>query len=106
MIHAAETAKIQGVDLYGEQAKGSPRRWNFTANYINGASVPGSLCGGSLTDKAPLPTWEIAYNEYATRSGMSLPLTNTLIGKIRPTGVFLHMTWETLTHAQIGNAGF
>jgi hypothetical protein len=39
-----------------------------------------------------------------------LPQTNALIlattpKVFRPSGVYLHMAWETLTHAGVGSAG-
>jgi hypothetical protein len=105
MINAAETARIQGVDLYSEQATRIVAGLEFHAQYLDGVAVPSWLCGGTLTDVTPDPTWEIAYNEYATRLGRSLPETEKLIATIRPTQTDHHMVWETLTHAAIGDAG-
>jgi hypothetical protein len=103
--NAAETALIQGVNLYSEQAKRLVAGLEFTAQFLTGAPVPSWLCGGTLTAVTPDPTWEVAYNEYANRLGMPLPNTKALIAKIRPTGEDHHMIWETLTHAEIGGAG-
>jgi hypothetical protein len=105
MVDGAETARIQGVDLYGEQAARISAAMEFHASYINGAAVPTWLCGGTLTALQANNTWEIAYNHYANRAGMSLPATAVLVGKIRPVGVSLFMAWESLTHAEVGSAG-
>jgi hypothetical protein len=105
MINAAETARIQGVDLYGAESKRITAGLEYQAQYLNGAPVPATLCGGSLNAVSPAPMWEIAYNHYANRAGMTLPQTKTLVGKIRPTGTNHHMVWETLTHAEVGSVG-
>jgi hypothetical protein len=101
MINGAETARIQGIDLYGEQATRIVAGLEFHAQFLDGAAVPSWLCGGTLTAVTPDPMWEIALDEYATRLGMSLPSTQTLVTKIRPTATDHHMDWETLTHAGV-----
>lgn len=105
MVNAAETALIQGVDLYSEQSARMAAGLEFHANFLDGASVPSWLCGGSLNAVSPDAMWEIGLNEFSGRLGMSLPHTQTLVGKIRPTGADHHMDWETLTHAEIGSVG-
>jgi hypothetical protein len=67
---------------------------------------------GSLGHFPMQPTWEIAYNEFANRLGMSLPNTKALVMAYRapalPTGwigAHHHMAWETLTHAEVGSVG-
>jgi Alginate lyase len=105
MINAAETAHIQGVDLYGDESKRIIAGLEFHAKYLNGAAVPSSLCTGTLVGVSPAPTWEIAYNHYANRAKASLPQTKALIAKIRPVDTDHHMDWETLTHAEVGSVG-
>jgi hypothetical protein len=102
MINAAETALIQGVDLYGEEQARLLAGLEFHASYLRGAAVPSWLCGGALTAVKFDPMWEIAVNELATVRGASLPNAVALVAANRPTGVDHHMAWETLTHAQIG----
>jgi hypothetical protein len=104
MIDAAETAKIQGVDLYAEQATRIVAGFEFNAQYLDGVAVPSWLCGGMLNLSTD-PMWEIGYNEFANRRGMSLPHTKNVIAKVRPTGTGKHMIWETLTHAEVGSVG-
>ena len=53
----------------------------------------------------PNPMWEIAYNQYANRAGMTLPNTAAIIAMVRPTNADHHMVWETLSHAEVGSVG-
>jgi hypothetical protein len=66
LIDAAETALIQGVDLYGEEQARLVAGLEFHANCLQGATVPSWLCGGTLTDVKFDPMWEIAVNELST----------------------------------------
>jgi hypothetical protein len=102
MIDAAETAHIQGVDLYGDEAKRIVAGLEFNAQYLDGVPVPAWLCGGALKLQTN-DTWEIAYNHYANRLGMSLPHVKAVVSKIRPVGANHHMVWESLTHAEVGD---
>jgi hypothetical protein len=100
MINTAETARIQGVDLYGEQAERIAAAMEFHAGFLLGQPIPEWLGGGKL-DLRTIATWEIAYNHYHGRSGMKLPRTEKLIlTKVRPSGTDNFMLWETLTHAE------
>ena len=105
IVNAAETARIQGVDLYASEAKRITAGLEFHAKLLNGAPVPSTLCGGTLNAVTPDPMWEIALNEFATRLGMTLPETQHVVTRIRPSGVDHHMQWETLTHAEVGSVG-
>jgi hypothetical protein len=104
MIDAAETARIQGVDLYGEQATRIVAGFEFNAQFLDGVPAPAWLCGKPL-DLQCGHSWEIGYNEFANRLGLSLPHTKNFIDKIRPTDADHHMVWETLTHAEVGAVG-
>ena len=106
LTNAAETARIQGVDLFALEQKRLKAGYEFAAQYLN-KSVPNStvVCNKNLVDVSPDPMWEIAYNALANRLGLALPQTSKLLGQIRPTGNDHHMQWETLTHALVGNAG-
>jgi hypothetical protein len=104
MINAAETAAIQGVDLYGLESKRLVAGYELHAQYLNGAKVPASICGGKLSQATATETWEVGYNEYANRLGLALPETKAVVAQVRPTGVNHMMVWETLTHAETGNA--
>jgi hypothetical protein len=105
MVNAAETARIQGIDLFADEAKRITAGLEFHAQYLNGGAVPAWLCGGALTAVKAGPMWEIAYNAYAKVLGNALPSTLAVITANRPTGIDHHMAWETLTHGDIGTAG-
>ena len=105
MINAAETARIQGTDLYSTEKDRIEAGLELHAGFLDGDAVPRSLCGGKLNAVTPNPMWEIALTEFADRLGNPLPNTTKLVGKIRPTGVNHHMEWETLTHAELGKHG-
>jgi hypothetical protein len=114
MINGAETARIQGVDLYGEQAPRIVAGLELEASYLNGSMTPDPGCFSSkgpaafstfVTGAKPTQTWEIAYNHYATRAGRALPQTLQIVTRVRPTYVDHHMDWETLTHAGVGSVG-
>jgi Alginate lyase len=106
MINVAETALIQGVDLYAEEAPRIVAGLELHAGFLDHLPYPAGICNDARTG-SPRPTWEIAYNHYATRLGMSLPNTAALLKKpgFRPTDYEEHLAWETLTHAGVGNVG-
>src|SRR4051812_27488831 len=98
MVNAAETAWLQGLDLYGEQAARITAAMEYQAQFLppNNAPRPPKL----EFDKEP--TWEIAYNHFHGRKGVALPFMTKVIPTNRPTGADLnHMVWETLTHGDL-----
>jgi hypothetical protein len=101
MVDAAETARQQGLDLYGEVGKRIVAAMEFQAQYLppNKATPPEKL------EFNLHPTWEIAYNHFHDRLGESLPRMAAVLPGNRPTGVNHHMAWETLTHAGMGAIG-
>ena len=104
IINAAETARIQGIDLFASEQKRLTAMLEFHSKYLNGASISG-LCNTAIAAVDPDPMWEIGYNEGANVLGQALPETSKLIKSIRPTDATHHMAWETLTHGDIGSAG-
>ena len=110
-LDAAETAHIQGVDLYNDVPSNAKNRLTaaleFNAYYLMGNPVPTSVCGGTVTLQV-YPTDEIGYNEYHNRLGYDLPLTlqylqNTIRQLSNPTEYHI-MVYETLSHG--GDASF
>ena len=97
-FHAAETARAQGIDLWGEQKTRFAAGLEFHAQYELGTAVPSWLCGGHVT----LGTggyWEAAYNALHNRLGVPLPKTGQLLASRRPAGTDNHSSgWETLTY--------
>jgi hypothetical protein len=102
MINAAETAHIQGLDLYGLEKKRIVAALEFHAPFFHGAAAPSWLCGGKLNIPGPLVTYEIAYNHYALRKKIKMPKTKALLEKVRPTGGAVISAVETLTHGLTG----
>jgi len=101
MVNAAETARQQGLDLYGEEGKRIMAALEFQAQYLppNNAKAPANLAFNTH------PTWEIAYNHFHNRMGKDLPKIAAVIERNRPTAVNHQMAWETLTHAGVGDVG-
>jgi hypothetical protein len=100
-LNAAETARIQGVDLYGSESARLTAALEFNTNLLIGAKVPSYVCGGKV-DISYDPTFEVGYNQYHNRSGSALPHTwQDIITHVRTMSDLgnLHMSiWETLTH--------
>ncbi|WP_189132676.1 alginate lyase family protein [Wenjunlia tyrosinilytica] len=97
-VHAAETARLQGVDLYKEGRARLTKALEFHAAYELGATAPSWLCGGTL-HKGLGPTQEIVFNHYHGRLGVAMPKTQKLVEARRPAGANYFLAWETLTHA-------
>jgi Alginate lyase len=96
-FHTAETARIQGVDLWGEQKTRLAAGLEFHATYELGAPVPSWLCGGHLR-RGTGGYWEVGYNALHTRLGLALPNTAKLLATRRPTSTDGHSSaFETLT---------
>ncbi|OLB77313.1 MAG: hypothetical protein AUI14_16480 [Actinobacteria bacterium 13_2_20CM_2_71_6] len=96
-FHSAETARIQGIDLWGEQKTRFAAGLEFHAAYETGKAVPSWLCGGKV-NKGTGQYWEVAYDALHTRLGIGLPNTEKLLASRRPVGTDGHSTgWETLT---------
>ena len=102
LVNAAETALLQGVDLYAEQGRRIVAAMEYQAQFLapNLTPAPANL------EFSLQPTWEIAYNHFHTRLGVDLPKMAKVIPTNRPTQADLnHMVWETLTHGDVGAAG-
>ena len=114
-VQAAETARIQGVDLYAEGEQRIVAAHEFLADFINRYTVAGStsqtpvsitetwLCGGTLK-LGYWATWEVFNNHYASRQGQGLPQTSALLQTLRASKLRyndLQGSWEMLTHARL-----
>ncbi|WP_433441018.1 alginate lyase family protein [Nonomuraea sp. CA-141351] len=99
IAHIAETARIQGQDLYPEIADRLRHALGLHAKYQLGTAVPSWLCGGSLTLGLG-PVTEVGFNALHNRMGIAMTNTQTLTEQQRPAGTNnLFVAWETLTHA-------
>ena len=114
MTDAAETARLQGVDLYSQQQQRMTAAYEYAAQfdnqYLNTGQWPANPCGGqpgAYSGQGGDGTggigysygWEIAYNEFANRLGIAMPNTAQMISRERPTGGVNNTVWETLTSA-------
>lgn len=101
-INAAETAYVQGVDLYAQGLERLRATLEFHSKLLlPGAVVPEMVCSGNVT-MGQLPTFEIAYNDLHNRRNITLPLTlQHLVTTVRtnpnPINHFM-VIYETLTH--------
>jgi hypothetical protein len=106
IANVAETARIQGLDLYGSEERRIIAGVEFHTKLFAGSPVPASLCKGVINipvNFVPV-TFEIAFNHYAMRRGIAMPNTDAYLKTIRPTGMWTIGSWETLTHGLIGFA--
>ena len=105
--NAAETALLQGVDLYGEASADLRLATAFEFNahlLLPGVKSPSDLCGGRAVDVASgivLPTYEVAHARLAQR-GFAMPnaLQHIQLSvRTEADPVNTHMAiYETLTH--------
>ncbi|WP_437579348.1 alginate lyase family protein [Sorangium sp. So ce887] len=118
-VYAAETAGLQGIDLYGEQEERIKASFEYVAKLLNRSpsatdiklEVEASLCGGELKVK-DVPIWELVYNHYVRREGQAMPESRKVRDRIRGQSgnsrdvTNVQITWEALTHADTGSAGY
>ncbi|MBP0454223.1 alginate lyase family protein [Kitasatospora sp. RG8] len=93
----AETARLQGLDLWSEGRQRLVKAVEFHTKYDNGAKAPGWLCGGTV-DTGLGPAVQLAYNEYHGREGLAMPQTERYVAANSPFGADYFIGWETLTH--------
>lgn len=100
----AETARIQGQDLYGtDVGKRLQAALELHTQYENGAKMPSWLCNGSKKRELG-PVTEVAFNALHNRMKADMPNTQTYVNKHRPEGTnSLYVAWDTLTHANNPN---
>ncbi|MFD4671363.1 alginate lyase family protein [Lentzea sp. NPDC058450] len=97
--HLAETAHIQGQDIWGEIKDRMRHAWGLHSKYQNGEPMPSWLCGGTLSRELG-PTPEVSYNALNTRMGVAMANTKIYTESNRPHATDnLFIAWETLTHA-------
>ncbi|SEQ95553.1 alginate lyase family protein [Lentzea albida] len=97
--HLAETAHIQGQDIWGEIKDRMRHAWGLHTKYQNGEPVPSWLCGGNYSRELG-PTPEVSFNALNTRLGIAMANTKIYTESNRPHATDnLFIAWETLTHA-------
>jgi hypothetical protein len=97
LTHVAETAWIQGVDLYAEAEARVVSALELHSRLSLGEPVPNWLCSGQVKEIfTPAP--EIALNHYANRLAIPMPNTAQFVSSRRPQRASHFYAWETLTH--------
>ncbi|WP_448098709.1 alginate lyase family protein [Luteibacter yeojuensis] len=97
LLNVAETASLQGMDLYAEEHDRLVAALEYHAALGDGP-VPPTTCGGKVDGRLD-GTLEIGFNHYAGRLGEHLPHTARWLSTRRPSRGYFHYLWETLTHA-------
>jgi len=99
-VNAAETAWIQGVDLYGEQRERLVAALEHNARYLLDPGAAGWSCPDPvrLLNGESTVTGAVAYRHYALEGGVPMPATAAWLARVGPTRSKLFMSWETLTH--------
>ena len=106
-LDAAETARIQGLDLFSEEAPRLVAGLEWHSRLLLGAQEPAFVCrDGRIVDaNVTYPTFEIGYSALHGRLGLAMPQTLAhLIKDVRPMKLPVNgwmMAWETLTHGGI-----
>ena len=118
MANAAETAEIQGIDLYAEQAPRIIAGFELNAGYVNAYLDEIARLGGNPPSTWTPPNWPgpagsfknintyyqagwlVAQHHY-TALGIAMPQTTRLIQRLGTNAAqpALHLSWEQLTHS-------
>jgi hypothetical protein len=108
LFNSAETARIQGVDLFGQEKARLIAGLEANSSILNSKTYPSAICKGAVpsvtnSNIATKPTYVIGYNEFANRLGLSLPATAATVQRVEAENVFggnsdNTMVWENLTH--------
>lgn len=99
-LNTAETAQIQGVDLFEEQRPRLVAAMELTARYLVDPGASGWVCPAppKAGGNAARLTFEVGLSHYGGEDGIPLPSTRAWVQQNRPTGSGIFMNWETLTH--------
>lgn len=104
LINVAETARIQGLDLYQEHAErlmaGMETLAKYSLDFQDQTSDYKEICNKPVSGW-PRGTLFIGYNHYANRLGKDLPYTKAFIDKHPEFPGHFHYQWERLTHYMV-----
>lgn len=101
-VNIAETAYIQGIDLYSEFETRLISALEYHSSMENNPLSKKWVCKKAIT-YSMRGTLEIAYIHYANRKKKNLPETKKFIERNRPTVGHFHFLWETFTHGEAIN---
>ncbi len=104
--NAAETALLQGVDLWAEEQSRLATAFEFNTHLmLAGVKSPPDLCSGATVKVAEYPSFEVALAALSGRRNVSLPnvLAHVLASvRTNKAPVDAHMmVFETLTHGGV-----
>lgn len=103
LVHSAEIAWKQGLDLYAAESNRLLLGMEFHAPLVNGQKPPSNLCGGTVNE-GYVPMWEMGYNHYVNWKGLAAPNSDALLKAKRPEiGPDHAVGYGTLTHYGMGN---
>ncbi len=100
-LHAAEIAWHQGIDVYGENQE----RYTAAMELMADQLFSGSMHGVSNDDTPTADrydAWEVGYNHYHNRKGISLPNTEKLIEeqiRAKAPRAVCNLVFDMLTHS-------
>ena len=119
MANVAETAYIQGLDLYGEQQARFIAGFETNAGFVNDYLDEVDRLGGGTPSSSWVPSgwpggagtftlgsvyfrsgWLVAQHHFTTRAGIAMPETTRLVQRVGTgaTQAAVHLSWETSTH--------
>jgi len=100
-LHAAEIAWHQGIDVYGENQE----RYTAAMELMAIQFLSGSMQGVSMNDSPTAnryDAWQVGYNHYHGRKGVSLPNTEKLIEmqiRAKAPRAVCNLAFDMLTHS-------
>jgi len=108
--NAAETALLQGVDLWGDEQERLATSFEFNARLmLAGVKSPPDLCSGKPVSVAEYPSFEVALAALGGRRKVSMPnVLAHVLASVRTNAdpVDSHMmVFETLTHGGVPPGG-
>ena len=104
MINAAETARIQGLDLHAEQATRIRAGIELHARYLDKSAGP-PRCAGALNAGSLDPMWEVAVNSCEGRLGKLLPGATALPWRSAPAARTTTWTGRRFARTGVGSVG-
>ncbi len=97
--HVAETARLQGLNLWSEIQPRMVAALELHMPYALGEKkAPSWLCDGEPDTESYAPLPEAARHHLVDRLGISLPGTTAYVRKYRPAEAAYFFAWETVTH--------
>ncbi|MCW2974245.1 MAG: hypothetical protein JWN72_2518 [Thermoleophilia bacterium] len=104
LTYGAETASIQGTDLFTENKVRMVAAYEFNFTYMNNPAAAGWPCiaAPKLGGTGYVLSGDMAYTALAVQRGASMPQLRKFVLAHRPMGTGVHMAWETMTHGSAG----